>query len=897
MATVFINEIHYDNDGTDTGEAIEIAGPAGTDLTGWDVVLYNGNGGAVYDSDPLTGIIPDQQNGFGTVAITYPSNGIQNGSPDGIALVDNNDSVVQFLSYEGSFTGVGGPAGGTTSMDIGVAEGSSTPAGFSLQLTGTGSDSEDFTWSAPSDDSFGAVNQGQTFDTNGGGDGGGEEPPPADITPIYEIQGAAQTSPLVGDSVTTSGIVTAVDSNGFYLQDSMGDGDIATSDAIFVFTSSTPDVSTGDELQVEGTVSEFTPGGASTGNLSTTQISGSPTITTVSTGNTLPAAVIIGEGGRVPPSENIDDDAFGSFDRTTDGIDFFESLEATRVTAQDLVAVAGTNDFGEIFGVVDNGASATGLSDRGTLNISPDDFNPERIQIDEDTGILPGFELPLVDTGASLGDVTGVISYDFGNFQIQPTETFTATNSDLQPETSPLTPTADQLAVASYNVLNLDPNDADGDTDIADGRFSAIAQDIANNLNSPDIIGLQEIQDNDGSVNSDVTAANVTLQNLVDAIATAGGPTYEFIDNPFIGDDTNGGQPGGNIRTAFLYNPQRVDLVEGSVQTVTDPQEQQTNPDNPFFDSRLPLAANFQFNGQTVTVVDNHFSSKGGSAPILGVEQPFEDRQEDPTVNGSLEQRRAQAEAVNNFVEGILTDNPDANVVVEGDLNEFEFVSPLEILEQNLTNLTETLPADERYTFIFQGNSQALDHILVSDNLAAGAEFDEVHVNSEFAETDQRASDHDPILAQLTLEGPEGIVLEGGNGKDTLEGSAGDDRLSGGNGKDTLFGLAGDDFLAGDNGSDTLTGGPGDDTLTGGNGGDTFVLAAGEGTDTVTDFQNGPDRIGLAGDLTFDQLSIAQGTGTNAGNTLISITSSNELLASLTGVQSGMLVSGDFVTV
>jgi len=628
----------------------------------------------------------------------------------------------------------------------------------------------------------------------------------ASNVPIYEIQSAAQTSPLAGQSVTTTGIVTAVDSNGFYLQDPNGDDSIATSDGIFVFTSSRPSVRTGDELQVGGRVSEFTPGGTNTGNLSTTQISRPTTITTLSTGNTLPDAVILGEGGRVPPSENIDDDAFDSFDPKTDGIDFFESLEGMRVTAQEVVAVAGTNRFGEIFGVVDDGENASGFSDRSTLNISPDDFNPERIQIDEDTDILPGFRLPSVDTGASLGDVTGVISYDFGNFQIQPTEPFTATDSRLQPETSNLTSTADQLAVASYNVLNLDPNDGDGDTDIAAGRFEAIADQIVDNLNTPDIIGLQEIQDNDGSVNSTVTAANLTLQTLVDEITAAGGPTYEFIDNPFIGDDTNGGEPGGNIRTAFLYNPDRVDLVEGSVQTITDPEQQQADSRNfdefepgrnPFLDSRLPLAADFQFNGQTVTVVDNHFSSKGGSAPILGVEQPFEERQEDPTVNGSLDQRRAQAEAVNNFVEDILADTPDANVVVAGDLNEFEFVSPVEnILGENLTNLTETLPEDERYTFIFQGNSQALDHILVSDNLAEGAEFDEVHVNAEFAETDQRASDHDPILAQLTLERPEGI--EDCIGAEALEIA----RFLSSEVKDTLLSL-GDNFPI-PNGSELL---------------------------------------------------------------------------------------------
>src|SRR5690606_1016541 len=86
--TVFINEIHYDNTSTDAGEAIEIAGPAGTDLTGWSIVLYNGSGGAVYDTDALSGIIPNQQGGYGTVVLTYPANGIQNGAPDGIALVN-----------------------------------------------------------------------------------------------------------------------------------------------------------------------------------------------------------------------------------------------------------------------------------------------------------------------------------------------------------------------------------------------------------------------------------------------------------------------------------------------------------------------------------------------------------------------------------------------------------------------------------------------------------------------------------------------------------------------------------------------------------------------------------------------------------------------------------------
>ena len=108
-STVFINEIHYDNDGTDAGEFVEVAGPAGTDLSGWSLVLYNGNGGASYDTETLAGTIPSQSGGYGTISVA--ATGIQNGAPDGIALV-NSGTLVQFLSYEGSFAASGGPAAG-----------------------------------------------------------------------------------------------------------------------------------------------------------------------------------------------------------------------------------------------------------------------------------------------------------------------------------------------------------------------------------------------------------------------------------------------------------------------------------------------------------------------------------------------------------------------------------------------------------------------------------------------------------------------------------------------------------------------------------------------------------------------------------------------------------------
>src|SRR5215216_5943766 len=162
-APVFINEFHYDNDLTDVGEFVEIAGPAGTNLSGWTIILYNGSGGAPYTTTSLSGVIPNQCNSFGMVVVNYPSNGIQNGSPDGIALV-NNGTVVQFLSYEGTFLAVGGAANGLTSTDVVVSELGTAPVGSSLHLIGTGSLYGDFAWAtSPGSNTAGNCNAGQTF--------------------------------------------------------------------------------------------------------------------------------------------------------------------------------------------------------------------------------------------------------------------------------------------------------------------------------------------------------------------------------------------------------------------------------------------------------------------------------------------------------------------------------------------------------------------------------------------------------------------------------------------------------------------------------------------------------------------------------------------------------------
>ena len=156
VPAVYLSEIHYDNVGTDADEKIEVTGPAGTDVTGWQIVLYNGNGGASYDTQTLTGTIPATCGANGVLVVSYPVNGIQNGSPDGVALVNAGGQVVEFLSYEGTFAATNGPALGTTSVDIGVAEAGTESAGQSLQRASDGS------WSGPKTNTFGACNGGTT---------------------------------------------------------------------------------------------------------------------------------------------------------------------------------------------------------------------------------------------------------------------------------------------------------------------------------------------------------------------------------------------------------------------------------------------------------------------------------------------------------------------------------------------------------------------------------------------------------------------------------------------------------------------------------------------------------------------------------------------------------------
>ena len=573
-------------------------------------------------------------------------------------------------------------------------------------------------------------------------------PPPS----IEEIQGSSHRSPLEGlDVRDVEGIVTAARSNGFWFQDPAADDDDATSSGLFVFTGSNPGVAVGDEVLVEGTVTEFRPGGDAD-NLTITELAGA-SATVISSGNPLPEATVIGRAGRVPPGTVIDDDASGdvetsgSFDEDTDGIDFFESLEGMRVQIDDALAVGPTNGFGEIPVVADGGLDAGPRTSRGGVIVTPGDFNPERILLDDTLMATPQMDVADLLQGATIG----VLDYSFSNFKLNVTEVPTATDGGLAAEVFPAAE-AGQISIASYNVENLDPSDGT--------RINDQAAQIVNNLGSPDLLAVQEVQDNNGATNDSTTDASASYQALVDAIVAAGGPVYSFTDIA-PADDQDGGEPGGNIRVGYLYREDRgLEFVSRPGGDATTATEIVAGPDGPelsfspgrvepadpaWASSRKPLAAEFTYAGESLFVINNHFNSKGGDQPLFGRFQP--------PARSSEVQRMQQAAIVNGFVDEILSQDSAANVAVVGDLNDFWFSDVVEAVEgDDLINLAETLPEGERYSYNFEGNAQTLDHMLVSPALADELDvFEYLQINSEFAE---QISDHDPPAALFSNEPP-----------------------------------------------------------------------------------------------------------------------------------------------
>ncbi|MEV5428670.1 endonuclease/exonuclease/phosphatase family protein [Streptomyces sp. NPDC052701] len=579
-------------------------------------------------------------------------------------------------------------------------------------------------------------------------------PAHADSVRVHDIQGSTRTSPYAGQQVTdVTGVVTGIrtygSSKGFWIQDPAPDADPATSEGVFVFTNSAPKgVAVGDLVAVSGTVAEYVPGGASSGNQSLTEIT-RPTFTVVSGGHPVPAATAV-DARSVPDAYTPSGDpaANGSVNGlrlrpARYALDFYESLEGMNVRVADARVVGATDPYTELWVTVKPRENPSRRG--GTVYGSYDAQNTGRLQV-QSLGPAAGF--PEANVGDTLtGTTAGPLDYNqFGGYTLVANELGALQSGGLERETT-RGQKQGELAVATYNVENLDPSD---DT------FAAHAAAIVDNLKSPDIVSLEEIQDDNGATDDGVVTAGRTVGGLIEAIVAAGGPRYDWrgIDPA---DDADGGEPGGNIRQVFLFNPQRVSFtdraggdattavgvtrVRGRAALTVSP-GRVAPAEEAWKNSRKPLAGEFVFRGRTVIVIANHFNSKGGDQGLTSQYQP--------PARSSETQRHQQAALVNAFVGDVLAVQKNADVIALGDINDFEFSETAKILEGDgeLWSAVKSLPRSERYSYTYQGNSQVLDQILVSPSIrrGCGLDYDSVHINAEFHD---QISDHDPQVLRF----------------------------------------------------------------------------------------------------------------------------------------------------
>lgn len=712
-----------------------------------------------------------------------------------VTLAEGNSGTTTF-TFTVSLSAPAG-AGGVT-FDIATADGTATSAGndyVARSLTGqtiaAGNSSYTFdvtvngdTTPEPNETFFVNVTNVTGANVTDGQGQGTINNDDVTITNINQIQGSGALSPLAGQSVSTRGIVTAITSSGFFMQSQTSDvdADPNTSEGMFVFTNTAPPGSAaiGNLVQVTGTVTEFLSSGNPTG-LSLTEIT-SPTVVQLSTGNPLPSPVVI-------------DATIGS---TPSSLEpalplRYERFEFMRVTATLTVIAANDGNVTESsatsgtfddFYAVPQGVSRPfrepGIENpfaapSGSIPPIPRwDANPERLRVRSSirTSGATGQPVVTVAAGDTVG-VTGVLDY-FGStrrvFTIIPDAAPVATN--IRTAFTPVpTPNSGELTIASANVERFfdDVNDpAIGEpvltTTAFNNRLNKASLMVRNVMMAPDVIGFQEVE------NLSTLQALATKINNDAVAASQPNPGYQaFLVE---GNDVGGIDVGFLVKntvsvtsvTQFGLTATYINPVDGTPDTLND---------------RPPLVLVASKNGYAFTVIVNHLRSLNGI--------------DDETVSGSSTnggrvraKRRAQAEFLANLIQGRLTSSPTERIIALGDFNAFQFndgyvdligtikgtptatgeavlTSP-DLLNPDLTNLVDSEAANERYSFVFDGSAQTLDHVLVTPNLLADfARINHARNNADFPEgptyrndpnRPERLSDHDPVVVAFNTLTP-----------------------------------------------------------------------------------------------------------------------------------------------
>ncbi len=615
-----------------------------------------------------------------------------------------------------------------------------------------------------------------------------------ETTQINQIQGSGSTSPLAGQSVTTGGIVTATKNNGFFLQtpDAGIDADPNTSEGIFVFTASAPPAAAaiGNFVNISGTVSEFVPSSAPNQPPVTEIVS--PTVASISTGNPLPAPITI-----------------TAADTTPNNLENLERFEGMRVRINSLTVVAPTqgsinepnatvSSNGLFFGVVTGVARP--LREPGIdLSINPPagapanvprfDTNPERLRIDSDA--QPGALQLNVAAGEIVSNITGPLDYAFVTWSIYPDAATPPTVSNLKSTIPAPQATADEFTVSSFNMQRFfDTTDAPGISDPVltttafNNRLNKASLVIRNVMRSPDVIGVEEMENL-------TTLQTVATKVNNDAVA-ASQPNPNYQAYLIEGNDV------GGIDVGFLVKSSRVNVVDvtqvGKNATFIDP-----NTGSPtLLNDRPPLVLRASIQpavGAPVafTVIVNHLRS------LSSVDDPVDG-------NRVRTKRRAQAEYLASLIQGRQTSDPNERIISIGDYNAFQFndgyvdsigtikgdptpadqvvLASGDLVNPNLTDLLDFLPPTERYSFIFDGNAQVLDHELVNSKmLEIFNRIAYARNNAGFPQTyyqdssrPERISDHDIAVAYFSLtgtgisgQGIEGDVASRLNGNGAIE--------------------------------------------------------------------------------------------------------------------------------
>ncbi|GIF20835.1 5'-nucleotidase [Actinoplanes tereljensis] len=753
--TPFISEIHYDNAGTDSGEAIEIQAPAGFDLTGWKVVLYNGDassGGGSYNTAALSGAVP----AAGVVVQTYAANGIQNGAPDGVALVKPDNSVAEFLSYEGAFAATSGPATGLTSTDIGVLEPGTDPVGYSLQKI-------DGVWKAPAQNSFGALNTATTPPTEP------TDPDPVGCTTavtntIAEVQGTGAATTLAGSVVTVEGIVTADHRtggfNGIYLQTAGTGGSRpvaagTASDGIFVYVGSgtnQPSVAIGDKARVTGTVSEYN-------GLTELSIAAKTGVQICANNAALPAPVPLTLPLAADARESVEGMLVAPAGAYTVSDTYYANLYGEIVLAAGAKPARIPTDIarpGSTEALAQKAANANArvlLDDAKTTNLSQAAIAPP--YLDAANPVRTG------DTVAKFGPV--VFSYEYGDWMFEPTTpvgfdtpaasrtTFTATN----PRTAAPAAVGGDIKVASFNVLNYFVHfggDARGAVDAAAAAKQQAKIVAAITAMDADVVALMEIEN---SVKFEPNDPQMALKVLVGALNDVDGAgTWDYVRSPA---ELPAATAQDVITTAIIYKPAAV-TPKGASRSIND--------ETVWSNAREPIAQTFTSGTIDFTVVANHLKSKSASVTPTGDNIDAGDGQ--GPYNGD---RKRQAASLATFVASLNT----PNAILLGDFNSYTEEDPMQVLYDAGYEDVHTTHAPGKSSYVFGGESGSLDHALVTSSLASRVTGVDIwNINSVesyafqydgyapfYAPNPYRASDHDPVVIGLKtgLTGPVDLQL------------------------------------------------------------------------------------------------------------------------------------------